>query len=119
MEQSDYVKAGSEKMGSLAALARHLNQSEGALRNARKHIQGLPVYACVSLAKLLNVPPMEIIAASELVTAKTEERRALFLPFVQGVKHAHFSSIVTTLCGVVFALQAGFEKLNQLALLSP
>lgn len=97
MEQRDYVKAGIETKGSLAALARHLEQSEGALRNARNHIQGLPVYACVSLAKLLDVPPMEIIAASELVTAKTEERRALFLPFVQaaaglsGMKNRRFT----------------------------
>lgn len=61
---------------------------------------------------------MEIIAASELVTAKTEERRALFLPFIQGVKHAHLSGITAALCGVVFALQAASEKVIQLALLS-
>jgi len=118
VDQKDYVAAGIAKKGSLAALARYLDQSEGALRNARNHTQGLPVYACVSLAKLLDVPPMEIIAASELVTAKTEERRALFLPFVKGVKHAHFPSVIATLCGVVFALQAASEKVIQLALLS-
>lgn len=118
MEQRDYIDAGIKIKGSAAALARWLDQGEGAMRDARQNKRGLPIYACVSLAKLLDVPPMEIIAASELVTAKTEERRALFLPFLQGVKHAHFSSIAATVCGVVFALQATSEKVIQLALLS-
>ena len=82
MNQSDYIHAGIEQRGSLAALARHLDQAEAAMRDARNMKRGLPTYACVVLAKLLDVQPMEIIAASELVTAKTEERRALFMPFV-------------------------------------
>jgi hypothetical protein len=58
------------------------------MREAKNGKRGLPVYACVALAKLLEVPPMEIIAASELVTAKTEERRALFLGgFKSEVQH--------------------------------
>ena len=97
MEQRQYIEKGIEIKGSAAALARWLDQGEGAMRDARQNKRGLPVYACVSLAKLLDVPPMEIIAASELVTAKTEERRALFLPFVQaaaglsGMKNRRFT----------------------------
>ena len=63
------------------------------MRDARNLKRGLPTYACVSLAKLLDVPPMEVITASELVTAKTEERRALFLPFVQAAKSIHLTTI--------------------------
>ena len=54
------------------------------LTNAKAQQRGLPNYACVILAKLLGVPPIEVIAANELVTEKREERRAEWLPFVLG-----------------------------------
>ncbi len=93
IEQSDYIEKGIALKGSAAALTRWLDQGDGAMRDARQNKRGLPVYACVSLAKLLDVPPMEVIAASQTVTAKTEERRALFLPFVQAAKNLHLSMI--------------------------
>jgi hypothetical protein len=73
------------------------------MREAKNGKRGLPVYACVALAKLLEVPPMEIIAASELVTAKTEERRALFLPFVQTARNLHLSMIAGLASLIVLA----------------
>ena len=68
------------------------------MRDARNLKRGLPVYACVKLADLFHVTPMEIIAASELVTAKTEERRALFLPFLQAAKHTHPVVVAGLIC---------------------
>lgn len=46
---------------------------------------------------------MEVIAASELVMAKTEERRALFLPFVQAAKNLHLSMIAGLASLIVLA----------------
>jgi lambda repressor-like predicted transcriptional regulator len=108
MTQTDYITAGIEKRGSLAALARYLDQAEATMRDARNLKRGLPTYACVSLAKLLDVPPMEIIAASELVTAKTEERRALFLPFVQTAKNLH-RSMIAGLAGLIVLAEKAAE----------
>lgn len=113
MNQAEYIAAGVEKRGSLAALARYLDQAEAAMRDARNLKRGLPIYACVSLAKLLGVPPMDIIAASELVTAKTEERRALFLPFVQAAKHVHLT-IVAGLAGVFALAEIATEAANSI-----
>lgn len=90
MEQRDYIEQGVAVKGSLAALGRFLDQGESPMRSARNHKCGLPVYACIKLAELIGVTPLEIIAASELVTEKREERRAVFLPFVQQMgRHSH------------------------------
>lgn len=51
-------------------------------------MRGLPVYACIELARLIEVDPMEVIAASELVTEKNEKRKAIFLPFVHMAGYA-------------------------------
>jgi hypothetical protein len=113
MDQRDYIEAGIALKGSLAALARCLDQGESPMRSAKNHKCGLPVYACVSLAMLLDVPPMEIIAASEMVTAKTEERRALFRPFVQAAKHPHLI-IVGGLAGVFALAEIATEAANSI-----
>lgn len=90
MEQRDYIEQGIAKKGSLAALGRFLDQGESPMRSARNHKCGLPVYACIKLAELIGATPLEVIAASELVTEKREERRAVFLPFVQQFgRHGH------------------------------
>lgn len=102
MELKDYIDAGIEKMPNQTAveLARFLDQNPNSVRDARSHRRGIPVFACVSLAKLIGVDPLEIIAASELVTEKKEERRAVFLPFVQGVALAKHLAIATFATGL-------------------
>ena len=82
MELKNYIEEGIEKCGTAAALARHLHQNANALRDAKRHRQGLPNYACVMLADLLGVERIEVIAASELVTEKNPERQKVWLPFV-------------------------------------
>lgn len=107
MEQRDYIEKGIAKKGSLAALGRFLDQGESPMRSARNHKCGLPVYACIKLAELIEVPPLEVIAASELVTEKREERRAVFLPFVQQIgRHGHQVVIGATSIVVVSRVAA-------------
>lgn len=57
------------------ALANHLGIGANELTDAKGHRRGLPNHACVKLAKLIGREPLEIIAASELVTEKREEKR--------------------------------------------
>ena len=82
MELKNYIQAGIEKLGSVIALAKHLDQQDTAITNAKGHRRGLPEYACVMLADLLEVERIEVIAASELVTEKNPERQKVWLPFV-------------------------------------
>lgn len=59
-----------------------LGQEREALSGAKASRRGLPAYACIKLAKLIGVEPISVIAASELVTEKKEERRAEWLPLL-------------------------------------
>lgn len=89
MELRDYIAAGIEKCGTAVSLAKLLDQNPTVIGNAKAHQRGLPVYACIKLAELIDAEPLEIIAASELVTEKREDRKAVFRPFVQMGRLAH------------------------------
>lgn len=93
MELKDYIESGIAKCGTAVTLAKFLGQNPNAVRDAKAHRKGLPVYACVKLAELIEVSPMEVIAASELVTEKKEERIAIFRPFIQMARHAHVATL--------------------------
>ncbi len=102
MEFREYIEAGTAKAGTVEKLATYLDQLSAAIRSARQHKRGLPVYACIKLAELINADPLEVIAASELVTEKREDRKAIFRPFVQMGRLAHpmiapFATILTAL----------------------
>lgn len=94
------ITAAEEKAGGRKQLATILDQNPEALTSAKAHRRGLPAYACISLAKLINVNPLEVIAASELVTEKKEERRAVFLPFVQHLSLAKHLAMATMATGL-------------------
>jgi len=82
MELKDYIEAGINKFGTAVSLAKQLGQNANLVRDAKAHRKGLPNYACVMLADLLEVERIEVIAASELVTEKNPERQKVWLPFV-------------------------------------
>lgn len=88
MEMRDYIEAGIRKFGTATQLAKELGMNANQVRDAKAHRCGLPVYACIRLADLIGVDPMEVIAASELVTEKHEDRIAVFRPFVQAARFA-------------------------------
>lgn len=99
MELKDYIEEGVEVKGSLAALARYLDQGETAVREAKAHKRGIPSYACVKLADLINRDPLLVIAAMELVTEKREERKAIWQSFVTrsgGAVHPIIAALVVT-----------------------
>lgn len=83
VELSSYVARGVKATGSVVELADILGQARSSIRSARKGRRGLPVYACMKLAELINVVPLAIIAASALVTETTAERRSVLLHYVE------------------------------------
>lgn len=85
MDLKTYIATGENTAGGTKALAEHLGVGPTDVSNAKAGRRGLPDYACVILARLIGEDPIRVIAASELVTEKKEERRKVWLPFVQEI----------------------------------
>lgn len=69
---------GEAKTGSQIKLAQYLGQYDSELRAVKAGKKGLPDAVCIKLADYIGVDRLEVIAASNLVTEKDEERRRLF-----------------------------------------
>ncbi|SDX42299.1 hypothetical protein [Nitrosomonas oligotropha] len=78
MEMKKYIEDGAKKAGNNKALAKFLNQSETILSDVKAGKKGLNDAACIKLADLIEVNPLYVIAASNLVTEKDEEKRKIF-----------------------------------------
>ncbi len=85
MNLNDFITKGIESQGTIRALATYLGQQPNAISEAKHGKRGLPNYACMKLAQLIGEDERRVIAASELVTEKNPERRAVWLPFVQEI----------------------------------
>lgn len=94
MELRELIEQAERAAGSQKALALMLKQDAGNLRGAKAGLKGLPVYACIELAKLIGISEITVIAASELVTEKKAERRAIFAPFVGRAANVLIGAIV-------------------------
>lgn len=85
MELREMIERAAEKTGGQKELADKIGINPNNLTNAKRGERGLPTYACVKLAQLIGEDERHVIAASELVTEKNPERRAVWLPFVQEI----------------------------------
>lgn len=91
MELKTYIERAEKAAGSQKMLAEKLGQSAGKIRQAKAGICGLPVAVCYQIAELIGEDERRVVAASELVTEKKPERRAILLPFV-----GHAVSLIVT-----------------------
>ena len=82
MELRELIERAEKAAGSQKALGLLIGQNPSTIRNIKAGAQGLPTYACIQIAELIDVPALTVIAASELITEKKPERRAIFTPFV-------------------------------------
>jgi len=64
-------------------LADALGVHPNVLTSAKRGARGLPAFACFRLAEILAIDPVEVIAVSELITEKDEEKRQVFIPFLR------------------------------------
>lgn len=85
MDLKGYINKCIAEAGTLAALAKQIGVMREALTASNGGKRSLPGYACVRLAQLIGEDERRVIAASELVTEKNPERRAVWLPFVQEI----------------------------------
>ena len=97
MEMKTYIELGEKKAGKQTELGRILGIKENYLRNAKSGRAGLPDAICIKLADYLEVNPLQVIAASNLVTEKDEERRKIF------------ESCFTRAASAIFALAAVYN----------
>lgn len=82
MQLRDMIDAAGKKIGNQTDLAKVLGVPRNNLYDAKAGRRGLPAMACGKLAEILGIDRWTVIAASELVTEKNEEKRAYFSPFV-------------------------------------
>lgn len=98
MKIKTFIEMGEEKAGKQTELAKILGIKENFLRNAKAGRAGLPDAICIKLGDYIDVNPLQVIAASNLVTEKDEERRKVF------------ESCFTRAASVIFALAAVYSS---------
>jgi hypothetical protein len=100
MKLRDYIETATEKAGNQKELAFYLGLPAQNLTNAKAHNRGLPNDDCIKIAQLLNIEPVEVIAASELATEKKPEKRAFWMNFTGHAKAASIAlATVITIAG--------------------
>lgn len=78
MKMKTYIEMGEKKAGKQAELAKFLNVRYTTIGLVKSGKRGLPEALCIKLADYIGVNPLQVIAASNLITEKDEERRKIF-----------------------------------------
>lgn len=83
MDMRTYIEIGERKAGKQIELAKILGVRDSTLRLVKTGRKGLPDYLCYRLAKYIEADEASIIAASNLVTEKDEEKRKVFEDYLK------------------------------------
>ena len=86
MELKDYIKIGIDQTGGTTkglAKVLKLEKQDTVVTDAKAHRRGLPSYACIILADVIEASRIEVIAASALVTEKNPEKRAVWKQIIE------------------------------------
>lgn len=75
MTLSDYIQTGSDKAGSLSALARLLGMNQPDLSKAKNRNGRIPLDTSIKLADFIGEDRIAVISANELATEKKPEKR--------------------------------------------
>jgi hypothetical protein len=76
------IESAAVKAGSQTNLAKVIAMNPNDLSSVKAGKRGLTMFACFKLAELTGIDVKKVIAASELITEKNEDKRAFFAPFV-------------------------------------
>jgi plasmid maintenance system antidote protein VapI len=82
MHLNELINLASQKAGSQTNLAKVIGVHPNVVSEAKANKRGLPAEACGKLADLIGVDRWTVLAASNLITEKNEEKRAYWAPFV-------------------------------------
>lgn len=104
MEIKNYIEIGEKKAGKQAELARILGIRDSYLRQAKLGKCGLPDAVCIELAIYIEADPLEVIAASNLVTEKDERRRKVFQSCFRKANSAAASMLIASIVTTVLTM---------------
>ncbi len=88
MNFSDYIKKGEKKAGSQVELAKILGQVDSSVRAALAGKRGLPTAICIKLADYIDEDRVSVIASSDLVTEKREDRKEILRKCIKNIEKA-------------------------------
>lgn len=111
MKMNTYLEKAQRKAGSQIKLAKILGISDRYIRLVRDGERSLADDICIKLADYINEDRLEVIAASNLVTEKDEEKRKIFESCFQKVASLAGIAIVTLIVTISTGsnTHAGFE----------
>ena len=95
MKMNEYLEKAQRKAGSQIKLAKILGISDRYIRLVRDGERSLADDICIKLADYIKEDRLEVIAASNLVTEKDEEKRKIFESCFQKVASLAGITIVT------------------------
>ena len=78
MDMKTYIEMGEKRAGKQSELAKYLNVRYTTIGLVKSGKRGLPEALCIKLARYIDEDEIKVIAASNLVTEKDEERRKIF-----------------------------------------
>lgn len=95
MQMKKFIEEAERKAGKQTELARILGISDAYIRMVKTGKRGFADDICIKLADYIGADRLEVIAASNLVTEKDEEKRKLFESCFQKVASVAAIAIVT------------------------
>jgi DNA-binding XRE family transcriptional regulator len=78
MKMREFIETGEKKAGTQKKLAEILNTRYTTLGLVKNGKKSLTTAICIKLARYIKVDELEVIAASNLIIEKDEERRKIF-----------------------------------------
>ncbi len=113
MEMKKYIEMGEENAGRQIDLAKYLDTQASTLRLVKQGKKSLTAAVCIKLARYINIDELEVIAASNLIIEKDEERRKIFEScFKAGSKAASIAMVI----GVTSIMTVEANALNNINL---
>lgn len=109
MEMKEFIEMGEKKAGSQKELAKILDTRYTTLVAVKNGKRSLTAAICIKLARYINIDELEVIAASNLIIEKDEERRKIFESCFKGASKA---ASVALIVGVTSIMTADANTLN-------
>lgn len=100
-ELKQFIEIGEKKAGKQIELANILGITDVNIRMAKAGNRGLPDAICFLLADYIDVDAASVIAASNLVTEKNEERRKIFESYLKKSTSAAASLLIAVLATAI------------------
>lgn len=112
MEMKAYIEKAEKKAGKQIELAKKLGISDAYIRMVKTGRRGFSDDICIKLADYIGEDRLEVIAASNLVTEKDEEKRKIFESCFKKTNQAACISLIIGLSLIMTPSTAQAASLN-------